>query len=44
MATTPSAGDSAPDLGYTTASGESRRLSDLWTDGPALVLWLRHFG
>ena len=37
-------GSSAPDFLYTTAQGESRRLSELWQAGPALVLWLRHFG
>lgn len=39
-----SAGGPAPELVYTTASGEQRRLSDLWAARPALVLWLRHFG
>ena len=38
------AGALAPDFVYRTAQGESRRLSDLWQAGPALVLWLRHFG
>jgi hypothetical protein len=38
------AGDTIPEFVYTTASGESRRLSELWAEGPALVLWLRHFG
>lgn len=38
------AGDPAPDLEMPDASGDSVRLSDLWTDGPALVLFWRHFG
>lgn len=37
-------GDRAPDLAYTDTRGEPRRLADLWAQGPALVLWLRHFG
>ncbi len=37
-------GSAAPDFVYTTAAGENRRLSELWRDGPALILWLRHFG
>ena len=37
-------GGAAPELVYTTAAGEQKRLSDLWAARPALVLWLRHFG
>ena len=37
-------GSPAPDFVYRTGQGESRRLSELWQAGPALVLWLRHFG
>lgn len=37
-------GSPAPELVYTTASGEQKRLSALWATRPALVLWLRHFG
>lgn len=37
-------GDRAPDLAYTNPRGEPRRLAERWADGPALVLWLRHFG
>ena len=37
-------GSPAPDFVYSTAQGESRRFSELWQQGPALVLWLRHFG
>ncbi|MGH9532352.1 MAG: hypothetical protein ACRD2Q_08155 [Terriglobales bacterium] len=42
--TTVGPGSVAPDFVYTTGKGESRRLSELWQDRPALVLWLRHFG
>ena len=42
--TTVTAGEPAPDFVYRTAQGESQRLSELWQAGPALVLWLRHFG
>ncbi len=44
MKNAPSVGAPAPDYSYTLASGESRHLSALWAEGPALVLWLRHFG
>jgi len=37
-------GGPAPELVYTTAAGEQKRLSALWATRPALVLWLRHFG
>ena len=39
-----SVGGPAPELVYTTGSGEEKRLSALWAARPALVLWLRHFG
>jgi hypothetical protein len=48
MATTPlvhpAPGGPAPDFDYKTIGGEPRRLSSLWAEGPALVVWLRHFG
>ena len=44
MVTEVTVGGPAPELVYTTATGEPKRLSDLWTTRPALVLWLRHFG
>jgi hypothetical protein len=37
-------GDVLPEFTYALASGESHRLSELWAHGPALILWLRHFG
>jgi hypothetical protein len=37
-------GGPAPDLVYKNADGETRHLAALWSEGPALVLWLRHFG
>jgi hypothetical protein len=24
--------------------GREQRLGDFWTDGPAVVVWLRHYG
>lgn len=44
MATPVGEGSPAPDFAYATAQGDQRRLSELWGNGPALVLWLRHFG
>jgi len=44
VAIEPGVGDSTPDFVYRDGAGESRRLSELWTDGPALIVWLRHFG
>ena len=40
----PVIGDAAPDYVYQDGAGDERRLSELWGDGPALVVWLRHFG
>ena len=40
----PQAGDAAPDLFLLDTSGEPRRLSDYWAHGPALVIFMRHFG
>jgi hypothetical protein len=37
-------GDVAPELNFMTADGGERKLSEVWKDGPALVLWLRHLG
>jgi hypothetical protein len=37
-------GDQAPDLIYRTREGAERHLAEAWTDGPALLVWLRHFG
>lgn len=34
----------APDLTYRDARGAQRRLSEAWEHGPALIIWLRHFG
>ena len=38
------AGDQAPDLELPDAAGETRHLSEYWTHGPALVIFMRHFG
>ncbi|HKM89209.1 MAG TPA: hypothetical protein VJX29_01240 [Candidatus Acidoferrales bacterium] len=44
MRSAPAFGDAAPEFKYQTASGESHLLSESWASGPALILWLRHFG
>jgi len=40
----PGVGDAAPDFVYQDGAGNERRLSELWGEGPALIVWLRHFG
>ena len=40
----PQAGDQAPDLTLPDTSGEPRHLSDFWAHGPALLVFMRHFG
>jgi hypothetical protein len=40
----PGVGDAAPDLLYLDGANSQRRLSELWAEGPALIVWLRHFG
>jgi hypothetical protein len=40
----PALGSPAPDFVYESADGARRQLSALWAEGPALILWLRHFG
>ncbi len=37
-------GTSAPDLELLDHTGASRRLSSFWSDGPALLMFWRHFG
>ncbi len=37
-------GAMAPDLQLRTGDGEPMRLSDLWRDRPALLVFLRHYG
>ena len=37
-------GSRAADYEYTRPSGSTARLSDLWAEGPVLLLWLRHCG
>ena len=37
-------GDPAPDLELLDMAGTPRRLSDLWSTGPTLLLFLRHYG
>jgi len=38
------AGDAAPDLELPDTSGSYRRLSEFWAFGPALIIFMRHFG
>lgn len=40
----PQPGDAAPDPELLDTSGDPRRLSEFWTHGPALVIFMRHFG
>ena len=42
--TKPGAGDAAPELRFLTRGGDEGLLSNVWKDGPAFVLWLRHLG
>jgi peroxiredoxin len=37
-------GDLAPDLTLSDSRGDQTRLSSLWADGPALILFWRHYG
>jgi hypothetical protein len=37
-------GDQAPDLIYRTREAADHHLAEAWTEGPALLVWLRHFG
>ena len=37
-------GGRAPDFEYTRPGGSTARFSDLWSEGPALFVWLRHCG
>ena len=37
-------GDAAPDLDLLDASGATVRLRETWRDGPALLLFWRHYG
>jgi len=38
------AGSRAPDFEYALADGRTGRLSELWAEGPLLLVWLRHCG
>ncbi len=40
----PQDGDQAPDLELPDSTGSSRRLSEFWADGPAHLVFMRHFG
>ena len=38
------AGDAAPDLELPDTTGSHRRVSEFWAYGPALIIFMRHFG
>jgi len=38
------AGDPAPDLELPDSTGQRRHLSEFWAHGPALLIFMRHFG
>lgn len=40
----PQVGDPAPDLRLPDSTGAERALSELWSDGPALLVFWRHYG
>ena len=40
----PGVGDAAPEFVYRDGAGKERRLAELWSEEPALIVWLRHFG
>lgn len=40
----PQVGDPAPDMELPDSTGTVRRLSEFWHRGPAVVIFLRHFG
>ena len=40
----PQVGDAAPDVELPDTSGQPRRLSEFWREGPVLLIFLRHFG
>jgi hypothetical protein len=40
----PGIGDTAPDFVYRDGAKNERRLSELWAETPAVIVWLRHFG
>jgi len=37
-------GDRAPDVELLRTDGQSVRLSDFWARGPAVLVFLRHYG
>ena len=40
----PATADELADLELENHDGESRRLGDYWTDAPAVLVFLRHYG
>jgi hypothetical protein len=44
MAATPQVGDRAPDITVLGPGGEGRGLASYWSERPAILAFLRHFG
>ncbi len=44
MTETVKVGDPLPEYSYRNSAGEVCKLSEAHAEGPALILWLRHFG
>lgn len=40
----PTRADALADMVLPDQDGEDVRLGDLWQDGPAALVWLRHYG
>jgi len=40
----PQGADSLADMTLPDHEGQAVRLGDLWRDGPAALVWLRHYG
>lgn len=40
----PERADDLADFVLQDSRGDDHRLGDLWSDGPAVVVWLRHYG
>jgi hypothetical protein len=44
MGDEPRVGSQAPSFEYSLPDGTRAQLAELWSDGPALLIWLRHCG
>jgi hypothetical protein len=40
----PARADALADIVLADQDGNDVRLGDLWSDGPAVLVWLRHYG